>query len=107
VTAFIGAVRRLGCRVAMDDFGAGFTSFRNLRALQIDLVKIDGAFIRNIADDRDDQLFVSALVTLAHNLGFETIAEWVLDERTIGVLAGLGVDAIQGDAAGPSRLLAR
>ncbi len=107
VTAFIVAVRRLGCRVAMDDFGAGFTSFRNLRALQIDLVKIDGAFIRNIADDRDDQLFVSALVTLARNLGFETIAEWVLDERTIGVLAGLGVDAIQGDAAGPSRLLAR
>ncbi len=97
---FIGFVHDLGCRVAIDDFGAGHTSFRNLQTLEIDTIKIDGAFAEDLPNNRENQVFVRALVDLASNLGAETVAEWVGDEATAEILAGYGVTYIQGTLAG-------
>ena len=97
---FVGFLHDLGCRVAIDDFGAGHTSFRSLKTLPIDIIKIDGSFIENLAQSPENQLFVRALVDLAGNLGAETVAEWVCDEESVELLAGYGVNTIQGNFAG-------
>jgi len=89
-------VRALGCRTALDDFGSGFSSFFYLRELSLDMVKIDGAFIRNLPRNSDDQLFVQAIIDVARGLGKQTIAEFVEDEETLRILRELGVDYAQG-----------
>ncbi|MGJ0510388.1 MAG: putative bifunctional diguanylate cyclase/phosphodiesterase [Methylocystis sp.] len=94
--ALIAACRRLGVKVAMDDFGAGHTSFRNLRDLAFDIVKIDGAFIRNITTSEDDRFFVRTLIDLASHLSLKVVAEWVEDEATAQILRDWGVDYLQG-----------
>lgn len=94
--AAIAACKRLGVRVAMDDFGAGHTSFRNLRDLDFDIVKIDGAFVRNIASSADDRFFVKTLIELARHLSLEIVAEWVQDAETARILREMGVHYLQG-----------
>lgn len=94
--AAIAACKRLGVRVAMDDFGAGHTSFRNLRDLDFDIVKIDGAFVRNIATSADDRFFVKTLIELARHLSLEIVAEWVQDAETARILREMGVHYLQG-----------
>ena len=94
--AAILACKRLGVRVAMDDFGAGHTSFRNLRDLDFDIVKIDGAFVRNIAASADDRFFVKTLIELARHLSMEVVAEWVQDAETASILREMGVNYLQG-----------
>ena len=94
--ARLDAMKALGCAVAIDDFGAGHTSFRHLRGFPVDLLKIDGAFVQNLSRSPDDRFFVRALVDLAHHLGIATVAEWVEDEETAQMLAGWGVDFLQG-----------
>lgn len=89
-------MRPAGCRVCLDDFGAGFSSFSYLKHLPADVIKIDGQFVRHVADNRDDRLLVQAIVNVAHGLGKSTIAEFVEDERTVQVLGELGVEAFQG-----------
>ena len=93
---FVQSLRDLGCRVAIDDFGAGHTSFRNLRALEADLVKIDGSFVENIGNNPDDVAFVSALVGLARHMGLQTVAEKVTTESDAEMLRGIGIDYLQG-----------
>jgi EAL domain-containing protein (putative c-di-GMP-specific phosphodiesterase class I) len=96
----IAAMKRLGVKVAMDDFGAGHTSFRNLRSLAFDLLKIDGAFVQNLARSADDRFFVRTLVDLAHHLTIPIVAEWVEDTETAELLASWGVDYFQGNLFG-------
>jgi len=93
---FITRLRDMGCRVAIDDFGAGYTSFRNLHMLRVDLVKIDGSYVQNLSRSPDNQLFVRTLVELAQNFQLKTVAEWVGSEEDAQLLAGFGVDYIQG-----------
>lgn len=95
-TRFISNVREMGCKVAIDDFGAGFTSFRNLKMLRVDIVKIDGAFIRGLAASRENQIFVRTLVELAKHFRLETVAEWVGSQEEVELLESLGVDYFQG-----------
>jgi diguanylate cyclase (GGDEF)-like protein len=97
---FVARVKDLGCRIAIDDFGAGYTSFRNLRHLGVDVVKIDGSFVQNITRSEDDRAFVHTLIDLAHRLGLATIAEWVQDEQAAAILAGWGCDYLQGALVG-------
>jgi len=97
---FVARVKDLGCRIAIDDFGAGHTSFRNLRKLGVDIVKIDGAFVPNIAKSNDDRAFVHTLVDLSRRLGLKAVAEWVQDEETAALLAGWGCDYLQGALIG-------
>jgi diguanylate cyclase (GGDEF)-like protein len=93
---FVARIKMLGAKFALDDFGAGYTSFRNLKALDIDILKIDGSFITGLAQSRENQLFVRTLVDLARNFEMETVAEWVDNEQDARILKALGVDYLQG-----------
>src|SRR5215208_615376 len=97
---FVSRVKDLGCKIAIDDFGSGYTSFRNLRKLGVDILKIDGAFVRNLMRAGDDRAFVQALVDLAKRLGLKTVAEWVQDEASAQLLAEWGCDYLQGALTG-------
>ncbi|HTD91411.1 MAG TPA: EAL domain-containing protein, partial [Burkholderiales bacterium] len=94
---FIEALQNMGCGVSLDDFGTGFSSFAYLKHLHVDSIKIDGLFIRDLAGDRENQLFVRAIVSVARGLHKTTIAECVEDEATLKILATLGVDYVQGN----------
>ncbi|MGA2287534.1 EAL domain-containing protein [Bradyrhizobium sp.] len=100
VRGFVTRLKNFGCRIAIDDFGAGYTSFRNLRKLGVDIVKIDGAFVQNIAHSADDRAFVQTLIDLARRLGIKTVAEWVQDEASALMLRDWGCDYIQGRLIG-------
>ena len=93
---FIEALRETGCRICLDDFGTGFSSFAYLKHLQVDAVKIDGLFIRDLPNDFDNQIFVKAIVAVAHGRRKHTIAECVEDAQTLDMLRSFGVDAVQG-----------
>jgi EAL domain-containing protein (putative c-di-GMP-specific phosphodiesterase class I) len=93
---FVSSLRALGCRVAIDDFGAGFTSFRNLQMLHVDMVKIDGGFVKGLASSPDNQIFVRTLVNLARNFNLKTVAEWVSSDEDAALLESFGVDYFQG-----------
>jgi diguanylate cyclase (GGDEF)-like protein len=96
----VARVKDLGCRIAIDDFGAGYTSFRNLRKLGVDIVKIDGAFVREIMRSEDDRAFVRTLIDLAKRLKLATVAEWVQDEQAAATLRAWGCDYLQGALIG-------
>jgi diguanylate cyclase (GGDEF)-like protein len=100
IERLLGAMKRLGMKIAIDDFGAGHTSFRNLRRLGIDIVKIDGAFVQNVACSLDDRVFVRSLADLARHLGLTTVAEWVEDEEARRLLRDWGVELLQGQLVG-------
>ena len=93
---FVSSLKALGCRVALDDFGAGYTSFRSLRLLGVDMVKIDGSFIENLTTHAEDEMFVRTLIDLARNFGIVTVGEWVGDEKTAKLLERAGVAYMQG-----------
>jgi diguanylate cyclase (GGDEF)-like protein len=100
VRGFVTRLKNFGSRIAIDDFGAGYTSFRNLRKLGVDIVKIDGAFVQNIARSADDRAFVQTLIDLARRLQIKTVAEWVQDDESAGMLRDWGCDYIQGRLIG-------
>lgn len=106
---FIDKVRGYGARVALDDFGAGYTSFSYLKELPADLLKIDGSFVVNMNQHPANVSIVEAIVNLARNLGMKTIAEWAEDAATVQALAEIGVDYVQGYAVArpmaPEKLL--
>jgi diguanylate cyclase (GGDEF)-like protein len=100
VRGFVTRLKNYGSRIAIDDFGAGYTSFRNLRKLGVDIVKIDGAFVQNIARSADDRAFVQTLIDLARRLEIKTVAEWVQDDQSATMLREWGCDYIQGRLIG-------
>ncbi|OYW24625.1 MAG: hypothetical protein B7Z49_02700 [Hydrogenophilales bacterium 12-63-5] len=93
---FIESLRTTGCGVCLDDFGSGFSSFAYLKHLQVDTLKIDGLFVRNLPTDRDNQVFVKAIADVARGMGKRTVAEFVEDARTLTMLREIGVDMVQG-----------
>jgi len=97
---FVARVKDIGCRIAIDDFGAGYTSFRNLRKLGVDIVKIDGAFVADIMRSDDDRAFVRTLIDLAKRLKLATVAEWVQSEQAARTLEAWGCDYLQGALVG-------
>lgn len=100
-------IQDLGCRFALDDFGVGFSSFYYLKQLPVDIVKIDGTFIRQLPNNHDDQVFVKALTEVAKGLGKKTVAEFVEDAATLELLRDYGVDYAQGYYIGrPSQEIA-
>lgn len=94
--SFIAGLRELGCRLALDDFGAGYSSFAYLKHLRADLVKIDGQFVRGLAQERENQIFIRAIAEAAKLISGVTIAEFVEDEETARLLPQLGVSLLQG-----------
>jgi len=93
---FINRVRSAGCRIALDDFGSGMSSFAYLKNLPIDYLKIDGSLIRNIAEDPADLGIVDAANRIGHLLGFKTVAEFVENDAIMAKLRQIGVDYAQG-----------
>ncbi len=93
---FIRRIKELGCRIALDDFGAGFSSFYYLKQFDVDYLKIDGNFIRNLASDTGSRLFVKALNDVAQGLKKQVIAEWVEDAEALEILVKMGTEYGQG-----------
>ena len=96
VTHFIDELHKLDCKVALDDFGAGYTSFKNLRDHHFDIVKLDGAFCENLSTNEHNQHFVRSLIELARNARMEIVAEWVEHEEDAQLLRQWGVHGMQG-----------
>lgn len=93
---FILDLHDTGCKVCLDDFGAGFSTFAYIKQLPVDVIKIDGLFVRNLASERDNQVFVRAMLDIARGFGKLVVAESVEDERTLDILRSYGVDMAQG-----------
>lgn len=93
---FVSQLRELGVRVAIDDFGAGYTSFRNLQMLHVDTVKIDGSYVKDLSQSPENQVFVRTLVGLARSFNIKTVAEWVGSDDDAALLQNFGVDYFQG-----------
>jgi EAL domain-containing protein (putative c-di-GMP-specific phosphodiesterase class I) len=93
---FVASLQSMGCLVALDDFGSGYTSFRQLKALSVDMVKIDGVFIKDLAHSTDNQFFVKTLLDFAQGFGLHTVAEFVETGEIAKTLMQMGVDSMQG-----------
>lgn len=93
---FMRELCALGIKFALDDFGTGFSSFAYLKHLPIEIIKIDGTFVRDIVSDPVDQAMVRSINHIAHSLGKQTIAEFVENEEVLDYLRDIGVDMIQG-----------
>ena len=103
---FMTVLRGKGCRFSLDDFGSGLSSFSYLKTLPIDFLKIDGQFVREIAEDPVSNAIVAAINQMSHAMGLETIAEYVENKAIKTQLTSLGVDYGQGFGIGKPRLLA-
>ncbi len=106
VLDLIRDLKALGCRFALDDFGSGLSSFAYLQNLDVDFIKIDGTFVRDMARDPVDAAMVEAIAKVAKIMGIRTVAEFVEDGETAELLRHLGVDYAQGNHFGPPRPLA-
>lgn len=96
VRAVIEELKGTGIKIALDDFGSGFSSFMYLKYLPVDYVKIEGSFVQQIVNDPRDRIMVEHINSMAHEFGLKTIAEFVEDEETARMLAEIGVDSAQG-----------
>jgi diguanylate cyclase (GGDEF)-like protein/PAS domain S-box-containing protein len=96
IRQFMSSLHDMGFRFALDDFGTGFTSFKYLKVLDVDLVKIDGEYVKHLTYDNEDRLFVESMVFLCKGLGIDTIAEFVENEEINQILLDLGVGSGQG-----------
>ncbi len=93
---FVASLQAQGCKVALDDFGSGYTSFRQLKALDVDMVKIDGVFIKDITENPDNRFFVKTLLDFTHGFGLLSVAEYIEKGDTAKLLMEMGVNLMQG-----------
>ena len=96
VNEFIDGMRAFGCSFALDDFGSGLSSFTYLKNLKVDYLKIDGAFVRDIASNAIDRSMVEAIHRIGHQMGLKTVAEYVESDQILALLRQMGVDYVQG-----------
>jgi EAL domain-containing protein (putative c-di-GMP-specific phosphodiesterase class I) len=93
---FVGVLHGMGCKFTIDDFGSGVGSFSSLKNLELDYLKLDGSFMRNLARDTVSQTMVTAMIKLARTLNFKIIAEQVEDNAALDAARKMGVDYVQG-----------
>jgi len=96
VISFISIVKKLGCRIAIDDFGSGYSNFAYIIKLNPDYIKIDGSLIENMLEDKKIYILVKSIIELAHEIDIEVIAEFISSPELYNALDELGVDAMQG-----------
>lgn len=99
---FIDSLHRFGCKFALDDFGSGFTSFKQLQNLPIDIIKIDGSYVRNISSSHHCKYFIETLVKISEDLGIKTVAEYVENGEVAKFLIDIKVDGMQGNFFSPA-----
>jgi len=97
---FIKKIKKYGCGFSLDDFGSGLSSLSYLKNLDVDVLKIDGAFIRDILDDKIDEEMVNSINNIGHVMGIKTIAEYVQEENIATKLVEMGIDYLQGNSIG-------
>jgi EAL domain-containing protein (putative c-di-GMP-specific phosphodiesterase class I) len=102
VIRFVTSMQELGCSIALDDFGAGFTSLAQLKHLPVDVIKIDGSYVRDIVYNPESRLFVKTLLDFSRNFGLKTIAEFVENVEIANLLTEMGVDYMQGNYFSPA-----
>ncbi len=93
---FIHAIKQFGCKFSLDDFGSGYSSYSYLKNLDVDYLKIDGVFVKDIANNKADIAIVKSMNEIAHSLGLKTIAEYVENNEILEILKEIGVDYAQG-----------
>lgn len=100
VRRFIEEVKKRGCRIAIDDFGTGYSNFEHLLRMDVDLLKIDGSLIRHLHTDANARRVTRGIVSFAHSLGIQTVAEFVHSEAVLTQVRALGIDFAQGEVVG-------
>jgi diguanylate cyclase (GGDEF)-like protein len=103
---FVEKLRNAGCRVAIDDFGAGYTSFRNLRDLPVNMIKLDGSFCQKLSENSENEYIVRSLIDLAGKFNLETVAEWIEHDEDAQCLNSWGIDYLQGNLLGEASVVA-
>jgi len=93
---FIRALREIGCRFSLDDFGSGLSSFAYLKSFEVDFLKIDGLFVKSIVNSKIDRAMVESINHVGHVMGLRNIAECAENDEIIKVLKEIGVDYAQG-----------
>ena len=101
---FVESLRKLGASVAIDDFGSGFTSFRNLRDLPVNIIKLDGSFCQDLRNNNENEYIVRSLIDLAGKFKIKTVAEWVQQPEDAEALRSWGVDYLQGNLFGTASM---
>ncbi|OEZ96324.1 EAL domain-containing protein [Duganella phyllosphaerae] len=101
----ISQLKLIGCRLSLDDFGSGLSSFGYLKTLPVDFLKVDGSFVRDIASNPVHRAMVESIQKVAQVIGIQTIAEFVEDASTLEVISEIGIDFAQGYAVGRERAL--
>ena len=95
---FIREIKKIGCKCSLDDFGSGNASYQYLKHLPVDYLKIDGMFVKDMDENKDDYALVKSINDIAHLMGKKTIAEHVESDKLIELLRDIGVDYVQGYA---------
>ena len=96
IKLFIHNVKELGCKIALDDFGSGYSNFSHVLELNVDYLKIDASLVKNITTDENSRKITQTIITFASNIGLKTIAEYVENEESLNILNDMGIDFIQG-----------
>ncbi|MDE2444728.1 MAG: GGDEF and EAL domain-containing protein [Alphaproteobacteria bacterium] len=102
---FVESLRLQGCGVAIDDFGAGFTSFRNLRDLPVNMIKLDGGFCQDLRHNNENEYIVRSLIDLAGKFKIQTVAEWIENQEDADILRQWGIDYLQGNLHGEASIV--
>lgn len=102
VLNFITTLQGLGCEIALDDFGTGYTSFSQLKTLPVDIIKIDGSFVKGIVDNQENKFFVKTLLEFSNSFGLKSVAEFVENGETAKILMDMKVDYMQGNYFSPA-----
>ena len=105
--AFMHALKKIGCRFSLDDFGTGLSSFAYLKLFPVDTLKIDGSFIRDLATNVVSQSVVAAIAEVARVMQLETVAEYVQDQAALELLRKLNISYAQGHLVGTTELLVK
>lgn len=102
VANVVSVLQDLGCKIALDDFGTGYTSFTQLKSLPVDIIKIDGSFVRDITTNQQNKFFVKTLMEFSKNFNLISVAEFVENKETADILVELGIDYLQGNYFSPA-----